>query len=79
MQQLVNCCANIPVVTSTEAIIQDSFDLRPSTPGSSISGTIIGNDQILCGNVSSTKGDYWIGSEFVWNSGQHVRLVRLLV
>jgi two-component system, NarL family, nitrate/nitrite response regulator NarL len=25
------------------------------------------------------EGEYWIGSEFVWNSGQHVRLVRLLV
>jgi len=31
--QLVNCGANIPVVTGTEAIIQDSFDLRPSSPG----------------------------------------------
>ena len=52
--QLVNCGANIPVVTGSEAIVQDSFDLRPATPGSSISGTIIGNDQILCGNVAST-------------------------
>ena len=25
------------------------------------------------------EGEYWIGSEFVWNSGQHMRLVRLLV
>jgi len=52
--QLVNCGANILVVTGTEAIIEDSFDLRPATPGGSISGTVVGNDQILCGNIAST-------------------------
>jgi hypothetical protein len=46
--------ANIPVVMSSEAVVQDSFDLRPRTPGASISGTVLGNDQILCGNVAST-------------------------
>ena len=46
--QLQNCCANIPVTTGTTLIVQDTFDLRP------ITGTIIGNDQILCGNVAST-------------------------
>jgi hypothetical protein len=30
----VNCGANIPVVIGSEAIVQDSFDLRPATPGS---------------------------------------------
>jgi hypothetical protein len=52
--QLQNCGANIPVVPSSTTVVQDSFDLRPATPGSSISGTILGNDQILCGNVAST-------------------------
>lgn len=52
--QLQNCGANFPVTTGTTAIIQDSFDLRPPSPGSSISATVIGNDQILCGNVKST-------------------------
>ena len=52
--ELLNCAANIPVVTGTEAIVQNSFDPRPSSPGASISGTAIGNDQILCGTVKST-------------------------
>jgi len=47
--QLNNCGQNIPVTT---AIIQDSFDLGPPTAGAAISGTVIGNDQILCGNVA---------------------------
>jgi len=38
--QLNNCGANIPVVTGSEAIIQDSFDLGLPTPGGPISGTI---------------------------------------
>jgi hypothetical protein len=46
--------ANIPVVPSSETVVQDSFDLRPATPGGSITGSILGNDQILCGNVAST-------------------------
>lgn len=53
--QLQNCGANPPVTTGTTMIVQDSFDLRPSSPGSSISGTVIGNDQILCGDVKSTS------------------------
>jgi hypothetical protein len=52
--QLQNCGANIPVTTGTTLIVQDTFDLRPATPGATITGTIIGNDQILCGNVAST-------------------------
>jgi hypothetical protein len=51
---LQNCGANIPVTTGTTDIIQDAFDLRPATPGGSISASVIGNDQILCGNVAST-------------------------
>jgi hypothetical protein len=42
--QLNYCGANIPVFAGLEAIIQDPFDLRPATPGGSISGTEIGND-----------------------------------
>jgi len=45
---------NIPVVTGTEAIIQESFDLRRATPGGPISALILGNAQILWGNVAST-------------------------
>src|ERR1700723_2233301 len=43
--QLQNCGANIPVTTGTTLIVQDAFDLRPATPGATITGTIIGNDQ----------------------------------
>jgi hypothetical protein len=35
-------------------MVQHSLDLHPTTPGSSISGTVLGNDQILCGNVKSS-------------------------
>ncbi len=53
--QLVNCGDNIPVVPGQpNAVVQDSFDLRPATPGSAIVGQILGNDQITCGNVIST-------------------------
>lgn len=53
--QLINCGDNIPVMPgSSNAVVQDSFDLRPATPGSAIVGEIIGNDQITCGNVIST-------------------------
>jgi hypothetical protein len=38
--QLVNCGANIPVVTGTEAITQDSFDLRSAKPDGSITGDL---------------------------------------
>jgi hypothetical protein len=47
--QFVNCGAKVSVVTDSTAIVQDTFDLRPATPGASISGSILGNDQILCG------------------------------
>lgn len=53
--QLVNCGDNVPVMPGqSNAVVQDSFDLRPSTPGSAIIGEIIGNDQITCGNIIST-------------------------
>jgi hypothetical protein len=53
--QLVNCGDNTPVMPgTTNGIVQDSFDLHPSTPGSAIVGQIVGNDQITCGNVVSS-------------------------
>jgi hypothetical protein len=53
--QLVNCGQNIPVVPSQPGVIvQGAFDLRPSPAGTPISGSVLGNDQILCGNVAST-------------------------
>jgi hypothetical protein len=42
--QLQNCGANIPLSGSTSIIVQDSFDLRPATAGSSISVTVVGTD-----------------------------------
>jgi hypothetical protein len=35
-------------------IVQDSFDIHPTLNTGLVTGTIIGNDQILCGNVAST-------------------------
>src|SRR5450755_2284331 len=35
-------------------IVQDSFDLRPGGLNQPISGNVLGNDQILCGNIAST-------------------------
>ena len=53
--QLVNCGDNVPVMQGqATAMVQDSFNLYPSTPGSAIVGSIIGNDQLTCGNVIST-------------------------
>jgi hypothetical protein len=52
--QLQNCGANIPNVTAGvkgNFIVQDSFDLRPSSLSGPISGSITGNFQILCGNT----------------------------
>jgi len=34
---------------------QGTHDLGQVTPENSISGTILGNDQILCGSVASTN------------------------
>jgi hypothetical protein len=53
--QLVNCGNNVPVVTGSTAIVQDSFDLHPATVGGSISASVLGNDQILCGGIASTN------------------------
>jgi hypothetical protein len=34
-------------------IVQDSFDIHPTLTTGLVTGTIISNDQILCGNVAS--------------------------
>jgi hypothetical protein len=53
--QLVNCGDNIPVIPGQPSVVaQDAFDLYPVTPGSAIVGSILGNDQMTCGNVIST-------------------------
>ena len=52
--QLQNCGANIPNTSGGKFIVQDSFDVRPVSLNGPISGSVIGNDQILCGNVLST-------------------------
>ena len=46
--------ANVPNVSSGNFIVKDSFDLRPSSLSGPISGSVLGNDQILFGNVKST-------------------------
>jgi hypothetical protein len=51
--QLENCGNNPPVTSSPLVMVEDQFALRPATPGSPISGTILGNDQIKCGNVAA--------------------------
>jgi len=51
---LQNCGANIPNTSGGKFIVQDSFDIRPVSLNGPISGSVIGNDQILCGNVLST-------------------------
>ncbi len=51
--QPINCGGNLPVTGGSKFIVQDSFDLRPSPPSGTISGSVVGNDQILCGNVES--------------------------
>lgn len=44
-----------PVVPSSPLeIVPDNFNLRPNPTGGIVVGTILGNDQIQCGNVAST-------------------------
>jgi hypothetical protein len=53
--QLLNCGDNFPAVPSAPSLlVQDSFDIHPTVNTGLVTGTIIGNDQILCGNVAST-------------------------
>jgi hypothetical protein len=53
--QLLNCGDNFPAVPSEPSLlVRDSFDIHPTLTSGLVTGTIIGNDQILCGNVAST-------------------------
>lgn len=53
--QLLNCGDNFPTVPSQPGmIVQDSFDIHPTLNTGLVTGTLIGNDQILCGNIAST-------------------------
>jgi hypothetical protein len=52
---LRNCGANFPVVSGqgfTPAKV--SFDLKPNPSTGIVTGQVVGNDAILCGNVAST-------------------------
>src|ERR1700690_1989113 len=55
---LYNCGTNVPTITtgSDTSIAKYSFDLKPNQPDGSIVGTVVGNDNITCGNVQSTQG-----------------------
>lgn len=50
---LFNCGANIPINSSTSAIVKRSFDIVANSSGLA-SGTVVPNDLIKCGNVANT-------------------------
>src|SRR4051812_15261085 len=53
--QLENCGANFPVAASSPLIVvQTQIDIRPNQPDGTIQSSILGNDEILCGNRQST-------------------------
>ena len=52
--QLENCGANVPNTSSSAFIVQDSFDIHPTSLNGPINGSVVGNDQIYCGNILST-------------------------
>jgi hypothetical protein len=52
--QLLNCSDNLPAVPSQPSLlVQDSFYIHPTLTSGLVTGTILGNDQILCGNALS--------------------------
>jgi hypothetical protein len=56
--ELWNCGTNFPTVSGQpQTIVQFTFDLRANPTTGIITGTVLGNDVILCGNVASTE---WI-------------------
>lgn len=53
--ELWNCGPNFPTVQGSGIVlIKQSFDLKPDSHGQ-VSGSVMANDQILCGNVVSTR------------------------
>lgn len=56
--ELWNCGTNFPTVSGQpQTIVQFTFDLKANAMTGVITGTVLGNDVILCGNVASTE---WI-------------------
>jgi hypothetical protein len=56
--ELFNCGPFRPIASNNPlVIVETSFDAKPSPLTGMISKSVIGNDQILCGNVPSTQ---WI-------------------
>ena len=53
--QLWNCGPNVPQIKGTGGIVQAQFTIRANASTGLISGSIYGQDQILCGNVESTQ------------------------
>jgi hypothetical protein len=52
---LRNCGANFPVVSGSGFTpAQVTFDLKPNPATGVVTGQVVGNDKILCGNVAST-------------------------
>lgn len=53
--ELQNCGSNFPVVAGNSlTVVKTSFDMKPTQVDGTILGQILGNDQIMCGNVAST-------------------------
>lgn len=59
--ELQNCGNNYPSLAANPGpsqnpwtIVKTAFDLKPNQSDGSIMGQVLGNDQILCGNVAST-------------------------
>lgn len=59
--QLWNCGNNVPMIQGSNAIVAQQFDMRANPSTGVISGSVYGNDQILCGNIYSTQ---WIVTQF---------------
>jgi hypothetical protein len=54
--ELWNCGTNFPTVLGQpQTIVQFTFDLKANPTTGVITGTVLGNDVILCGNVASTE------------------------
>jgi hypothetical protein len=56
--ELWNCGTNFPTISGQpQTIVQFTFDLKANPTTGVITGTVLGNDLILCGNVANTE---WI-------------------
>jgi hypothetical protein len=58
-----NCGNNVPQVGGNPlAIVAQQFDVRANPTTGLITGSVYGNNQILCGNVLSTQ---WLVTEYI--------------